>query len=55
MGEKGEGFTRTVIKDIRTITRGGWKQGREVGRYRVVGRGRGKRQKTVREQQFKKC
>ena len=27
MGEKGEGFTGTIIKDIWTITRGGWKQG----------------------------
>ena len=51
MGEKGEGFTGTIIKDTWTITRGGgWKQGKEVGRAGVGGR-----QKTVLEQQFKKC
>ena len=49
MGEKGEGFTGTIIKDIWTTTRGGWKWGREVGRVRAVGRGRGKRQRTVLE------
>ena len=32
MGEKGEGFTGIIIKDIWTITRRGWKQGREAGR-----------------------
>ena len=47
MGEKGEGFTGTIIKDIWTITRRGWKRGREVGRAGVVGRGGGERQKTV--------
>ena len=51
MGGKGEGFTGTIIKDPRTITSGGWKQGKEVGRAGVVGRDRGKRQKTVLEQQ----
>ena len=39
MGEKGEGFTGTIIKDTWTITRGGG-----------GGEGWGKRQKTVREQ-----
>ena len=47
MGGKGEGFTGTIIKDIWTITRRGWKRGREVGRAGVVGRGGGERQKTV--------
>ena len=28
----GEGFTGTIIKDTWTITREGWKRGREVGR-----------------------
>ena len=51
MGEKGEGFTGTIIKDTWTITRRGWKQGRELGGAGVVGRGRGKRQKTVFEHQ----
>ena len=37
MGEKGEGFTGTIIKDIWTITRGVWKQGRELGRAGEVG------------------
>ena len=49
MGEKGEGFTGTSIKDTWTITRRGWKQGKEVGRAGVVGRAGGKRQKTVLE------
>ena len=45
MGEKGEGFTGTIIKDTWTIRRGGRKQGREVvGRAGVEGTGRGKRQ-----------
>ena len=53
MGEKGEGFTGTIIKDTWIITRwGGWKKGKEVGRAGVVGRGGEKRQKTVLEQQF---
>ena len=47
MGEKGEGFTGTIIKDIWTTRRGWWKWGREVGRAGVVGRGAGKRQKTT--------
>ena len=51
MGEKGEGFTGTIIKDKWTTTRGEWEWGREAGRAGVVGRGRGKRQKTVLEQQ----
>ena len=54
MGEKCEGFEGTIIKDTWTITRGeGWKQGREVGRAGVVGRGGGERQKTVLEQHQK--
>ena len=36
MGEKGDGFTGTTIKDTWTTTRGGWKWEREVGRDRVV-------------------
>ena len=50
MGVKGEGFTETTIKDTWTIT-GGWKQRREVGKAGAVGRGGGKRQKTILEQQ----
>ena len=38
-----------TIKD--TITKGFWKQGEEVSRGAVVGRGGEKRQKTVLEQQ----
>ena len=34
MGEKGEKFTGTIIKDIRTITRGGRNEG---GRWEGVG------------------
>ena len=44
-------FTGTIIKDTWTVTRGGWKQEREVGRVGVVGRGGEKSQKTVLEQQ----
>ena len=51
MGEKGVGFTGTIIKDTWTITRGVWKQGKEVGTAGVLGRFGGKRQKTVLEQQ----
>ena len=48
----GKGFAGTIIKDTWTLTREGrWKQGREVGRAGMVGRGGGKRQKTVLEQQ----
>ena len=43
IGKKGEGFAGTIIKDTWTITRGEWKQGREVGRAEVVGRGLGKK------------
>ena len=53
MGKKGKGFAGTIIKDTWTITREGWKQRKEVERAGVVGRGGGKRQKTVLEQQFK--
>ena len=45
MGEKGEGFTGIIIKDIWTITRWVWKQGKEVERTGVVGRGGGKGRK----------
>ena len=53
VGEKGEGFAGTIMKDTWTITGGGrgWKHGRDIGRAGVVGRGVGKRQKTVLEQQ----
>ena len=52
MGKKGEGFTGTInYKGHMDDNKGGWKQGREVGRARVVGRVGGKRQKTVLEQQ----
>ena len=44
-GGKGKGFAGTIIKDTWTVTRWGWKQGIEVGR------GGGKRQNTVLEQQ----
>ena len=43
VGEKGEGFTGTIIKDTWTITTAG-RNGKEVGR------GEGERQKTVLEQ-----
>ena len=43
---KSEGFAGRIIKDTWTIMRGGaWKQGRDLGR------GGGKRQKTVLEQE----
>ena len=45
MEEKGEGFTETIMKDIWTITRGGWKGGRKAGRSGVVGRVRRKGRK----------
>ena len=49
VGEKGEGFAGTIIKDTWTITgRGGNR--REVGRVEGLGWGGGKRQKTVLEQ-----
>ena len=51
VGEKGEGFAGTIIKDTWRVTRGGWKEGRLVGRGVVVRRGEGKRKKTVLEQQ----
>ena len=52
MGEKGEGFTGTIIKNTWTITRG--VETREGGgRAGMVGRGGGKRQKTALEQQQK--
>ena len=51
MREKGDGFAGTIIKDTWTINKVGWKQGKEVGRARVMGRGGMKRQKTILEQQ----
>ena len=36
-GEKGKGFAGAIIKDTWIITRGCWKQGREVGRAGVLG------------------
>ena len=42
MGEKGEGFMGTIIKDTWTTTKQGWKWGREEGRDGMVGRGGGK-------------
>ena len=38
MGERGEGFSGTTIKDTRTKSRGGWHQGREVGMAGVGGK-----------------
>ena len=51
IGDKGEGFAGTIIKDTWTITREAWKQGREVERAGVLGWGWGEIQKTVLEQQ----
>ena len=51
MEENGEGFTGTIMKDTQTITKVEWKLGREVGRAGVMGKGGGKRLKTVLEQQ----
>ena len=39
MGEKGEGFTGTTIKDTWTVTRG-YGNGREVGKVGLMGRGK---------------
>ena len=41
----------TTIKDTQTKPRAGWQQGREVGLAGVAGRGGGKMQTTVTEQQ----
>ena len=56
MGEKGEVFTGTTIKDTWTVTRwmGGWKQRREVGRAGVVGSDGGKGRKLYWNNNFKK-
>ena len=54
MGEKGEGFTGTMIKDTWTITRGGQKQGREVGRAGMEGR-RGGEGRKLYPNNNKKC
>ena len=51
IGVKGEGFSGTNIKDTWTITRRGRNRG--GGSVGGVGRGGGKRQKTVLEQQVK--
>ena len=48
MGEKGESFTGTSIKDTWTTTREGGNRGGRWGG--LVGEGSGERQKTVREQ-----
>ena len=46
MGENGEGFTGSILKDTWTITMGaGWKLGKEVGRTREGGRVWGKGRK----------
>ena len=46
MGKKGEGFTGTInYKGHMDDNKGGWKQGREVGRAGVVGRGGGEGRK----------
>ena len=50
MGKEIEGFTGTIIKDTWTITRR-VETGEGGGEGWVVGRGWGKRQKTVLEQQ----
>ena len=44
MGENGEGFAGTIIKDTCTITRWGWKR-EGGGRAAVVGRAGGKGRK----------
>lgn len=49
MGEKGEGFIVTTIKDTWTITRQGGNKGRKWG-----GWGGGEGKKTVLEKQLKK-
>ena len=43
MGEKGEGFSGTTIKDTGTITRGGGGNGREMGMAGVVGGDNGRK------------
>ena len=50
MGEKGEGFAGTIIRDTWTTNREGGGNGRKVGRAGVLGWGGGGRQKTVLEQ-----
>ena len=47
----GQGFSGTTIKDTLDKTKVGWNQGREVGMAGVGGRGGGKGQTTVLEQQ----
>ena len=51
MGGKGGRVFRNNSKGHMGKTKGGWNQGREVGMAGVVGRGEGKRQKTILEQQ----
>ena len=51
MGGKGERFTGTILKDTWTITKRGWKQGKEVGSAGAVGNAGRKRQKTELQQQ----
>ena len=50
--EKGRRVCRNYYKGHMGNNKGGeWKQGREVGKTGMVGRGWGRRQKTVLEQQ----
>ena len=49
-GKEGRVF-RNNSKGHMGKTKGGWNQGRKVGMTGVVGRGEGKRQKTILEQQ----
>ena len=51
MGEKGEGFTGTIIKDTWTPKRGGVEMGQSGEEGWGDGKGGEKRQKTVLEQQ----
>ena len=51
---KGYRVCRNNYKGTRTISRGGWKWGRDVERAGVLAWGQGKRQKTVLEQQQQK-
>ena len=50
-GGKGWRVCRNNYKGHMDNYKGCWKQGREVGRTGMVGRGGGRRQKTVLEQQ----
>ena len=50
LGEKGEGFVGTIIKDQWTIMGGGWKQEGGVEGW-GLGWGRGKSHRTMLEEQ----